>query len=59
MYFPEFRSYSNDLHTPNPLFLDGAIQRQGRSVVTADFRLHARFSRNVFLQIYGGEKHIA
>jgi hypothetical protein len=45
MCFPEFRAYSNDLHTPSPLLLDGERQR--------------RFSRNGFLQIYGGEKHIA
>jgi hypothetical protein len=43
--FPEFRAYSNDLHTPSPFLLDGERQR--------------RFSRNEFLQIYIREKHIS
>jgi hypothetical protein len=36
MCFSEVRPYSNDLHTPSPLLLDGAIQKQGWCEVTAD-----------------------
>jgi hypothetical protein len=58
MCFLEVSSYSNDIHTPSPLLLEGERQSQGWSVVTAETERHKQVFKERVLQIYGGEKHI-